>query len=140
MKLASILRDLINKLLGREQSQLAAEPTTYNVNDLIEGNSESDTTIMIHLDERDEPSDEAPFPKEDIMKEIKRLIKGEDKTSPLYDTEIHTILVKEGYDLVSRTVTRYRNEMDIENRKERLEDYRDDAKKKRKRRKKDSCD
>lgn len=140
MKLASILRDLINKLLGREQSQPAAEPTTHNVNVKIEGNSESDTTIMIHLDERDEPSDEAPFPKEDIMKEIKRLIKGEDKTNPLYDTEIHTILVKEGYDLVSRTVTRYRNEMDIENRKERLEDYRDDAKKKRKRNKKDSCD
>lgn len=140
MKLASILRDLINKLLGREQSQPAAEPTTHNVNVTIEGNSESDTTIMIHLDECDEPSDEAPFPKEDIMKEIKRLIKGEDRTNPLYDTEIHAILVKEGYDLVSRTVTRYRNEMDIENRKERLEDYRDDAEKKRKRKKKDSCD
>lgn len=140
MKLASILRDLINKLLGREQSRPAAEPTTHNVNVEIEGNSESYTTTIIHLDESDEPSDEAPFPKEDIMKEIKRLIKGEDKTNPLYDTEIHTILVKEGYDLVSRTVTRYRKEMDIENRKERLEDYRDDAKKKRKRKKKDSCD
>ena len=141
MKIAKILSDLLNKLFGRKQDKV--EKVVHDVNVNITAGSDSETTIMIQMDEDcPEKDDEttAPFPKDEIMREIKRLIKGEDKNKPLYDTEIHALLQKAGFDLVSRTVGRYRNELDIEPRKERLEEYRKEARKRNKKRQKKDKD
>ena len=142
MKLARILRDLINKLFGKDESKQISAPQPVTEVRNAEGscNSGSSTkstvTIMIEA-----PEEEETLSREEVMKMIKAMIKTEDKQKPLYDTEILAALQKEGVDLTVRTICRYRNDMDIDSRKERLEDYRDEAEKRRKkRRKKDSCD
>ena len=155
--IAKIIGTFFNHIFGKKDKPKNNTPVTEcrdAEGTVGDGSSTKSTVIMIPQpvedDEVCEPQpieDEVTQPqpveydRKKIMKMIKEMIKGESKQKPLYDTELLAALQKAGYDLTVRTVCRYRNDMDIDSRKERLEDYRDEAEKRRKkRRKKDSCD
>ena len=48
-----------------------------------------------------------------VKEKIKELIENEDPNKPLTDTEIAEILIKQGINISRRTVTKYREELDI---------------------------
>ena len=44
---------------------------------------------------------------------LKKIVKGEDKKSPLSDDQIEKILQDEGYEVARRTVAKYREQLNI---------------------------
>ncbi len=58
---------------------------------------------------------------EELMKEIRELINGEDKRKPLSDDEIAKILRSKGYKVARRTVAKYREMLGIPSSRERKE-------------------
>ncbi len=94
MKLASILRDLISKLFGRDKSKqiTAPQPVTEvrNAEGSCNGGSSTTTTVIMI----ETPEDEDALSRKEVMKMIKAMVKTEDKQKPYYDTEILAALQK----------------------------------------------
>lgn len=53
------------------------------------------------------------FDEETILKEIKKVIDNEDKKHPLTDSEIEKLLQKQGIEIKRRTITKYREKLNI---------------------------
>lgn len=135
--IAKLLQDFFNHLFGKKKNPQQEGPIVYVTEGMAFTKSTAENTILI-VNSKDDCDDEEEIQpieldRVEIMKRIKQIIKSENKKKPYSDVEIAGILRQEGVIISRRTVCNYRDNMDIEPRKERLEDYEKAAEKRKKR-------
>ncbi|WP_457601113.1 RNA polymerase factor sigma-54 [Hydrogenivirga sp.] len=123
------LRKILNEIIEVQGDFLRGEGNLKSllVKDVAErlGVSESTVSRLINSKHVKTPQGTYPFKfffvretaggisQDELMREIKRVIAGEDKRKPLSDDEIARILRERGYDVARRTVAKYREILGI---------------------------